>query len=149
VLHPTDHPVPQSGAVPFRLTPSGSPEVLLVSNRRGDRWVFPKGRIDAGNTAESQAQLEAWEEGGILGTLLCPPVGSFDYLKGGRVHRVRVYLLEVNEELETWPEKRSRGRRWMPLSEAMRLHGRPEARYVFSEALREIASLAKRSSPVG
>jgi hypothetical protein len=51
------------------------------------------------------------------------PVGSYRYkkwLKSGRtaICKVDVYLLEVEQELDEWPEKDERERRWMSAAEA-------------------------------
>jgi 8-oxo-dGTP diphosphatase len=53
-----------AGAVVFRLTAKG-PRYLLVeaSGRRG-QWVFPKGRVEDGETAADTAQREVAEEAG-------------------------------------------------------------------------------------
>jgi 8-oxo-dGTP pyrophosphatase MutT (NUDIX family) len=36
----------------------------LVSNKRGDRWVLPKGRPEKHLKKKEIAALEAWEEAG-------------------------------------------------------------------------------------
>lgn len=54
-----------AGGVVFRLTAAG-PRYLLVeaSGARG-RWVFPKGRVEKGETAGAAARREVAEEAGV------------------------------------------------------------------------------------
>jgi 8-oxo-dGTP pyrophosphatase MutT (NUDIX family) len=54
-----------AGGVVFRLTAAG-PRYLLVeaSGGRG-RWVFPKGRVEKGETAGAAARREVAEEAGV------------------------------------------------------------------------------------
>ncbi|GAA6010218.1 hypothetical protein JCM10207_005672 [Rhodosporidiobolus poonsookiae] len=61
-------------AVAFQLplagAPPSEPVFLLVSSRKKDnRYVFPKGGIEQGETAAEAAEREAWEEAGLeIGT---------------------------------------------------------------------------------
>ena len=65
----------QAGAVPFRKKGSQL-EFLLVTSHRG-RWIFPKGIVEPGETAEQTALKEVQEEAGIRGVLLPEPVGEY------------------------------------------------------------------------
>ncbi|MBI5155210.1 NUDIX hydrolase [Candidatus Poribacteria bacterium] len=130
--------VPQAGAVPFRYHPSRGLEFLLVTSSTGDKWVFPKGHIEAGHSPEEQAAIEAWEEAGVRGRVLGPPVGSYDYEKAGRrtgSRRVDVYLLHVQQTDDEWPEKGIRARQWVPEHRAAQVHTREEAQDVFVAAV--------------
>ena len=59
----------QAGAIMVR---GSGPDrrILLITNKKGDRWIFPKGTIKKSETAEEAAQREAEEEAGIHGRLL-------------------------------------------------------------------------------
>lgn len=68
------------------------------------------------------AMQEAYEEAGVRGES-GPAIGSFDYLKimrDGRAETcvVEMFLLRVDLELEEWPEKEERTRRWFDIEEA-------------------------------
>ena len=54
----------QSAVVPFVLK-NGAVELLLITNRSGNRWVIPKGNVEGSLTALESAVREAYEEGGI------------------------------------------------------------------------------------
>lgn len=146
---PSDSPVSQAGAVPFRRNARGDVEVLLVSNSGGDLWIFPKGHLDPGLSHTDQAALEAYEEAGIVGSILEPGIGNFRYSKNSRDYEVEVYLMVVREELERWPERASRRRLWVPLDRAAEVHSREDAQEVFELALRHIRSWHSLRSPKG
>jgi 8-oxo-dGTP pyrophosphatase MutT (NUDIX family) len=126
----------QAAAIPFRLVEKRY-EILLVTSRNNRQWTIPKGLIDPGNTAEQTAVQEAFEEAGIMGTVCPDPVLEFSYRKWQGTCEVRTYFLRVEQELENWPEKFIRQRRWVTLSEAARLIRFPEVR----EFLGQISSL--------
>jgi 8-oxo-dGTP pyrophosphatase MutT (NUDIX family) len=106
--------VRQAAVIPLR-----SRQVCLLLSRSGKRWVIPKGRIEAGQTAGETALMEAWEEAGLSGVLRRQPVGSYHYEKCGRTFHVLVFLMEVTSVADNWPEKDSRTCRWLAVERAM------------------------------
>ena len=112
----------QYAALPFRLV-DGEPQVLLVTSRERGRWILPKGRQERLVPARNVAAQEGYEEAGVCGNISVKSIGSFPSVKrlpSGEVvpTRVRVYLLEVATELDDWPERNQRERRWLSLGEA-------------------------------
>ncbi|MCB2157016.1 NUDIX hydrolase [bacterium] len=140
-------PVFQAGAIPFRRNTNGEIEVLLVTNSSGGLWIFPKGHIDSGRSHIDQAALEAYEEAGIVGTVLDPPIGTFQYAKNSRDYEVEVYLMFVRETLDRWPERANRRRVWVSLDRAAEMHSREDAQEVFELGLRHIRSWHRLRSP--
>lgn len=113
----------QVAALPWRRAPDGGIEVLLVTSRGTGRWVVPKGWPMKGLNARDAAAREAYEEAGVRGRIDSKPLGAFQYLKlmesgVARLSRVKLYRLEVTEELAEWPERAERTRRWMSAQEA-------------------------------
>ncbi len=102
----------QAAAVPIR-----DGQVCLVTSSSGKRWVIPKGIIDPGTTAMEIALQEAWEEAGVVGQL-AGPFGSYCYTKYGGTCHVLVYVLEVTQAAEDWPERGVRQRAWLSPEEA-------------------------------
>ena len=92
--------VNQSGVIPVH---DGRVWMVTSSSRR--RWVFPKGQIDPGHTPGEAALQEAWEEAGLAGSLSREPVGSYLYEKWGGTCHVLVFVMQVSEEAEDWPER--------------------------------------------
>jgi len=110
--------VRQAAAIPIY-----NGKVCLVTSSSGRRWVIPKGVIDPGQTAGETALNETWEEAGLVGVLHNEPVGSYLYEKYGGMCHVTVFLMQVIEEAEEWPECHSRRRVWLSLDEATdRIH---------------------------
>lgn len=114
----------QAAAVPYRPSPFGGYEILLVSCSRGG-WGLPKGGVKRNQTPAAAAVAECLEEGGILGQIE-PRLGSFRYRKRGKPNLVHVFPLRVKRVLARWEEEGDRHRIWVSLVEAPRLLRRPE-----------------------
>jgi 8-oxo-dGTP pyrophosphatase MutT (NUDIX family) len=91
---------------------------MLITSRKRKRWVIPKGIIEPHLLPHDSAAQEAWEEAGIRGRVSQTPLGTYQYHKWGGTCRVRVFLLQVEEMLETWPEADLRDRQWFNIDEA-------------------------------
>ena len=122
----------QVGALPVRRAPDGTLLVLLVTTLQTQRWIIPKGWPWPGEQDYTAAAEEAREEAGVLGDARAASIGSYTYEKrrptGLVPVRVTVYLLEVREELETWPECEQRQRAWFTPAEAAAAVQEPELR---------------------
>jgi len=115
--------VRQCGALPYRRAADGRVEVLLVTARRGSRWLTPKGWPSRVHSHARSAQREAYEEAGVRGGIEPRPCGAFRHRKVLSSRKaidclIDVYLLAVEVELDDWPEKAERRRRWFDLDEA-------------------------------
>jgi 8-oxo-dGTP pyrophosphatase MutT (NUDIX family) len=107
----------QFAALPFRLVEERL-EVLLITSRETRRWIIPKGWAEKGTKPHTMAAREAFEEAGVRGKVGKLPYGSYRYEKRLTEKRsvecqVTVFLLEVEQEMEDWPEKGERERRWL------------------------------------
>ena len=115
----------QYAALPY-VVREGQPEVMLITSRETGRWIIPKGWPEKALTPAELAAREAYEEAGLLGRPQRHPYGSYRYekrLKSGKVATcdVDVFLLQVERELDEWPEKSQRERRWMSPGQAAML----------------------------
>ena len=134
----------QTGALPWRIGADRKPEVLLVTGKRSNRWIIPKGWPMVGKSLATAAQIEAFEEAGVEGTVDPQPLGTLAHVKStafGSINaEILVHALKVEQELTNWPEKNVRKRRWFPVKDALAS--------VDSKELRDlIAGLAKRINP--
>jgi 8-oxo-dGTP pyrophosphatase MutT (NUDIX family) len=122
----------QVGALPVRRAPDGTLLVLLVTTLQSQRWIIPKGWPWPGQQDCDAAAEEAREEAGVLGEARVVSFGSYTYEKqrptGAVPVRVSVYVLEVREELDDWPESERRQRAWFTPSEAAAAVQEPELR---------------------
>jgi len=107
----------QAGVLPVRRQ-NGRIEVLLITSRTVGRWILPKGNVKRHQTPIEAARQEAYEEAGIRGRIDPEPLGRYLHGRPGDQRWVEVYLMTVEEELDDWPERHERTRRWMPLDEA-------------------------------
>jgi len=131
---------PQSGVIPFRFEASGI-KVMLITSMRRKRWIIPKGLIEEDMTAAESAQMEAFEEAGIKGRIYPDIIGEYQRQKWDGVCEIRVFLLEVKEVFDEWPESSFRKRMWMSSDEAEQLVEEGALKNIF----RKLASYIDRA----
>jgi len=139
----------QFAALPFR-TASGYVEILLITSRETQRWIIPKGWPIRGLRPRDVAAREAFEEAGLVGTIVGKrSIGSYHYRKRLPDNReilchVKVFLLAVDHQADTWKEKEQRECEWMSPQKAARLiDDRPLAE-LFRTALPAIRSFSAK-----
>lgn len=108
----------KSAVIPYRLN-NGKLEILLVTSIRKKNWIVPKGYIEFNLTPFESAKKEAYEEAGVVGSNETVEVGQFINEKKNRKELIKVYTMEVDEELNDYPEKNLRKRKWFTFDEAM------------------------------
>jgi 8-oxo-dGTP pyrophosphatase MutT (NUDIX family) len=94
------HGTTQFAALPWRLSESGTRQVMLLTSRETRRWVIPKGWPMKKRKPAEVASQEAYEEAGLIGHIVDKrPVGTFHYAKRLAKRevlcRVRVFLFLV------------------------------------------------------
>jgi 8-oxo-dGTP pyrophosphatase MutT (NUDIX family) len=104
----------QAAAIPMR-----EAEICLITSRSGKRWVIPKGHLEPGKALGEIALLEAWEEAGLVGIMHPHPVGTYLYEKYGNIYHVTVFLMDITEVAEDWPERTLRQRCWFQPMEVL------------------------------
>ena len=107
----------QSGILPF-CRKDDHIEILLITNKRKDKWGIPKGLVEEGHSASESAQKEAFEEAGIYGNIYKPAFGKYSIKKWGGKCRIKVFAMEVTQVLDKWPEDILRRRQWFTVDEA-------------------------------
>ncbi len=86
-------------AVPLRRRAAGGPEFLLVRTSNADRWTFPKGGVERGESMSAAAAREAREEAGVTGAIGSEPLGVYRYAPSRHGHDdVTAFLLEVDRD---------------------------------------------------
>ncbi|CAL4096323.1 unnamed protein product [Meganyctiphanes norvegica] len=80
-------------------------QVLLVSSKDRESWLIPGGGLEAGEEGAATASREAWEEAGVIGEVLAH-LGQVEssHHSGCKKHRTDVYLMEVHEKRDEYPE---------------------------------------------
>jgi 8-oxo-dGTP pyrophosphatase MutT (NUDIX family) len=108
----------KSAVIPYRLK-DGKLEILLVTSIKKKNWIVPKGYIEFNLTPFESAKKEAYEEAGVVGSNETVEVGQFINEKKSGKELVKVYTMEVDEELDDYPEKNLRKRKWFVYEEAI------------------------------
>lgn len=138
-------PQQQYAALCYRFHPVHGLQVLLLTSRETRRWVIPKGWPMKGKKAHAVAEQEAYEEAGVRGKAEKEPFGFYAYVKkrktGVKVPvRVQVHALQVDEMLETFPERESRSLEWVSCMDAATRVQEPELRNLLLAFDRRMAS---------
>ncbi len=107
----------QSGVIPYRKTKDCF-EVLLITSLKKKKWIIPKGFIEFNLSPFESAKKEALEEAGISGSNETIELGHFENKKSIGVCHVKVFAMEVINELGDYPEKARRKRKWFSVKEA-------------------------------
>ena len=119
-------------------TKSEKPVFLLLHQRRGLHWGFPKGRIEAGETEEEAALREAREEAGLTKIRLVPGFrASTTYMfirDGNTVSKEVVYFLGcVDERTLVLSAEHTEGC-WLPYEAAFTQLTYADTRQILAEA---------------
>jgi 8-oxo-dGTP pyrophosphatase MutT (NUDIX family) len=130
--------VRQAGAIVFRWE-GDRPLVLLVRSKKNPAiWVFPKGHIEKGETAEETAARETWEEAGVVGPLGGAVGAPLEFDSGGTPITVQYFLLRARADK---PSPEGRDKRWLPTDEALDALSYETAREKLREAVEMVAAI--------
>jgi 8-oxo-dGTP pyrophosphatase MutT (NUDIX family) len=121
--------IEQAGAIAVRGSDDGL-EVLLVRARKSPAWIFPKGHIEGGESAEQAAVRELLEESGVIGTPVCV-VGSSRFRSGPDEVEVIYYLVRF---LRSGVSEEDREIRWCRIDQARTLLTYEDSRRLLDEA---------------
>ena len=86
---------------------TGSGKVVLVTSRKGESWILPKGNRAKKRSDRLQAKREAFEEAGLQGVLNCK---HYDFNSFEKSKNLRIYTMRVKTILNDFPEKSERSR---------------------------------------
>ena len=112
------------GVIPFSDKGSQS-AILLITSLTRSRWILPKGKLDLQESHEDGCKREAFEEAGITGKVLndFPITTLITSASEGKIEKfpVTFYPFSVQKELDDWPEKQKRERRWFLLEDVRKI----------------------------
>ncbi len=99
-------------------------EVLLLHQRDEDRWCFPKGHVDPGESLREGALREIREETGLSAVELDSELGEVSYRffrssSGQNVYKSVVYFLARTRERTVRPEPIFDRFDWVPVTTAL------------------------------
>jgi len=127
-----------AGAVLLR---DSAEETLLLHQRDEDRWCFPKGHVDPGESLADAAVREIREETGFTDVRLGEEVAEVSYRfyrpkTQENVHKTTVYFLAYTSEASPHPEKIFDRAEWVDLKTARERVKYPTDRVVIDAVLR-------------
>jgi 8-oxo-dGTP pyrophosphatase MutT (NUDIX family) len=89
-------------------------EVCAVTSRGKGQWLVPKGWRERKISDKKLAELEAFEEAGVIGSARLEHGDvTLRLVKGTKKRRFKVYVMPVKREFSSWPEQHQRKRRWL------------------------------------
>jgi 8-oxo-(d)GTP phosphatase len=100
-------------------------EVFLLHQADEDRWCFPKGHVDPGESLTTAALREVREESGFQRVRLFEEILEVNYRfyqpkRERNVHKSVIYFLGRTDEREAKPESLFDRAEWVSLDEAER-----------------------------
>jgi 8-oxo-dGTP pyrophosphatase MutT (NUDIX family) len=95
-----------------------APRYLVVTAKSDtQRWIFPKGKIDEGETPQGAAEREVQEEAWVSATII-DTVGSVEFEKDGRAACVEYFLMSYVRDTGRGEDRK---RRWCKYEDALGL----------------------------
>ena len=108
--------IPQAGGIVVRRDGDRLSVLLVRSKKDPALWIFPKGHIEPGESAEAAALRETREEAGVEGELVGPVGEPLEFQSGTEAVSVQYFLVRSRTEA---PSPEGRDKRWFDLDEAL------------------------------
>ena len=106
--------------------------IALVFSKNSQSWLFPKGRVDTGETDEEAARREIAEETGLTDLELIDDLGEFvrpfvSYEKHaqGDAKEIKMFLFAAPAHAELMPTLEIEKAHWVPFREVPEVLGSP------------------------
>jgi len=128
--------ITHAGGVVFRPTREGPRYLLVEASATRDRWVFPKGRVEDGESGASAALREVGEEAGVRARLV-RRLGPVEQKKEGEWIRIAYFLMAYAGRTKPLDRRRVR---WLAFDAAIQALDLGKSRRVLRAAHRLIAA---------
>jgi 8-oxo-dGTP pyrophosphatase MutT (NUDIX family) len=93
----------QSGVIPY-IIENNKIKIMLITSRKGKKWIIPKGVIESGMSPWASAEKEALEEAGITGKIYRKKISEYLQKKWGGECHINVFLMKINKIYNDWDE---------------------------------------------
>ncbi len=118
----SDQPNRAIGAIPY-IKDSQDLQVVLVTNKRKERLIFPKGQPEPDMTSQEVAAMEAYEEAGVEGIIAGHPL-LIPYDINREITNLILYPFKVTKLKRKWDDKPYRERKVIQLQNVSSLENR-------------------------
>lgn len=136
------------GAIIYRINPDKEVEFLLVFSQRNERWGFPKGHSEPGESEKETAKREIFEETGINDVQFIKGFrqediyiidGTLPDTKGRIVEKHSVYFLAYTyENAVIYDKDEISDIKWMTYEEALKNLSFDNQKKILDEAYKKI-----------
>ncbi|GBB99495.1 hypothetical protein RclHR1_03540014 [Rhizophagus clarus] len=110
-------------------------KILLITRRKREGWVLPKGGWEKDESEEEAALRETYEEAGAIGRIVSS-IGIWKHHitnRGLPKAEFRFFEMEVEKLEERWPEMNERDRKWFSYDDALKALTKPFMREVVEQ----------------
>ncbi len=109
-------------------------QVVLISTKTSNRWIFPKGSPEAHLSPQETALAEGLEEAGVEGTIVGKALNSW-YWRDTQCYRISYFPMAVSHLRNKWQEGALRARKIVEPAEARKLLDNPSFVRAMDQAL--------------
>lgn len=106
-----------AGGIVMRFYEDAPRYLVVTAKNDSQRWIFPKGRIDEGETVQAAAEREVREEAWVTATII-ETVGSVEFDKDGQSACVEYFLMSYVRDAGRGEDRK---RRWCKYEDALGL----------------------------
>ena len=131
------------GGIVFKLTSEGPRYLLVEASGTRDRWVFPKGHIEDGETATGAALREVGEEAGVRARLI-RRLRPVEHKKEGEPISILYFLMAYAGRTTPLDKRRVR---WLTFDQALEALDRGKSRRVLRAADRLVSAAIAAEPP--
>lgn len=106
--------------------------IALVKSTNSQSWLFPKGRLEEGETDEEAARREIVEETGLTNLELIGELGEFTRMKAGsdeEMKSIKMFLFAAPMHAKLIPTLEIEEAKWVPFQEVSALLGTPHTEW--------------------
>jgi 8-oxo-dGTP pyrophosphatase MutT (NUDIX family) len=129
----------RAGGIVFRPNDTGFEYLMVTSNSNRNRWIFPAGHVEPGETPEMTASREVMEEAGVIAETALD-LGFFQYYwyrgKQKIIIETNLYLMRYLKTITVNPEGRLV--RFFTLNQILQLNIWEESREFLKKAQPQI-----------
>ena len=112
---PSGRAVPQAGGIVIRKDDDRLSVLLVRAKKDPSVWIFPKGHIEAGESAAETALRETREEAGVDGEIVGPIGAPLEFNNGRYDVSVQYFLIRPRSESA---ETDGREKQWFSIDDA-------------------------------